>query len=128
DAADGRGRAFEQRRVVLDRDAHADELRALRLEVDRIDLADRNAREGHAGPFGEPFHRLGEEDVVMLLAAAGDRAQPDHEDDEGGEQPERDAADEDLVRTGFHQTLASSLSRFAAARPLGPPKYSWIQG
>ena len=52
-----------------------------------FDLADRDAREGDRRTLGEPFDRLLEEDVVGLLAAVADLAQPDDE-----QRPERRSA------------------------------------
>src|SRR5690606_24999358 len=109
DTADRRGRPLQDRRAVLHADPDPDELRAVRLEVDRADLANRHPAEGDAGAVGETLDRLLEEDVVGLLAALADLAQPDDEDDQRRDQAEHDAADEYLVGTSLHQAPASSM-------------------
>ena len=56
--------------------------------------------------------------IVEPDAAARELHQPDDEQHRCGNQAQGDAADEDLVRSGFHQASASSRSAMlAAARP-----------
>lgn len=111
DAGNGRGGALQDRRVAVDRDAHADEFGLVGHQHDCLDLPHRHAGERHRGAFGEAVDRLLEEDVEFLRVAARKPRQPDGEDQHRREKREDDAADKDVVRAGFHgrQLLAWSV-------------------
>src|SRR6185312_16212328 len=103
----------------------------------RLDFADLDAVEAYARAGGKAGHRAVEHDVVPL-AAAGEIAQPEYEDESERQHAEHEPPDHQIVSLGFHQTGSSTRDTFQAgilgrspgfaARARSPQKYSSIHG
>ncbi|PAV92620.1 hypothetical protein WR25_13766 [Diploscapter pachys] len=122
-ALDRRGRALQDRRILVERHAHAHELGIGLPQRDLLHLPRRHARIGDGRSRRQSVDGLLEEDVVFVRLRAAKAGDPDGEDRQHGEQDQHDRADDHMVGTGFHQSLLACSAGSVAAAGLAA---SWL--
>ena len=123
--ADARVRPHRRLRLDRNRRHHLAGIGGVELQVG--DLADANAVEQHRGSGAQPRHGAVEHHPIGVAhAVVAEVREPIDEPERGGDDGERERADQHVIGSGFHPTPSLPYAAPAArAGPANRPRCPW---